>query len=471
VLDFSTMVKLASSVLVVDDDAAQREFLCEGLASFGLGAVAVASADEALAWLSEYKTKVVVSDLRMPKVDGLALCKELVARYPNIPIILLTAFGSYEMAVAALRAGAYDFHAKPVDLEVLAACIQRAIERVELGQTVARLERELEQALPLRAASFGLVGESRAMQEVIALVARVAQSDASVCVTGESGTGKEVIARMLHDSSPRAAAPFVAVHCAALPEQLLEAELFGHEKGAYTDAKTARPGLFVAAGAGTIFLDEIGDMPLSLQVKLLRALQERKVRPIGAVREVPFEARVVSATHRDLARDVEEGKFREDLFFRIHVVPIFVPPLRARGHDILLLADHILAAIGRRSGRSKLTLRKDAVDCMLRYAWPGNVRELQNCMERAAALAGGDNLEAIDLPLGVRQAASSHAPEAPSIAEEFVTLEELERHYILRVLSAVGGNRSVAAKMLGLDRSTLWRKLDRLGFSKVEEPR
>jgi len=304
-----------------------------------------------------------------------------------------------------------------------------------------------------------LVGESPAIVRVRQLLDRVVDSDASVLVTGESGTGKEVVARILHRHGRRKEGPFVAVNCAAMPEQLLESELFGHARGAFTDARAARTGLFVQAHRGTLLLDEIGDLPLALQPKLLRALQERVVRPVGGNEEVPFDVHVVATTNRDLESAVEEGRFREDLFFRIDVLRVDVPPLRARGSDVLLLAHHFLRPCAERSGKPIQGISHGAAEKLLQYAWPGNVRELQNCIERAVALTGHEQILVEDLPERIRAYGRAHVVVASDDPSELVPLEVVEQRYIARVMEAVGGNKTLAARVLGLDRKTLYRKL------------
>jgi two-component system response regulator HydG len=294
------------------------------------------------------------------------------------------------------------------------------------------------------------------------LLTRVADTETTVLVTGESGTGKELVAKALHSKSGRKDGPFVAINCAAMPESLLESELFGHTKGAFTDARTARPGLFIRASKGTLFLDEIGEMPAGMQAKLLRALQERTVRPVGGDSEQPFDARIIAATNRDLETEVEEKRFREDLFYRINVVRLHVPPLRARGSDILLLAQHFLERYAVQSRRPVVGMTSAAADKLLSYPWPGNVRELQNCIERAVALAQFDQIGVDDLPEKIRDYKTARINIESNDPAELLPMEEVERRYILKVLEAVGGNKTLAAQVLGFDRRTLYRKLERV---------
>jgi DNA-binding NtrC family response regulator len=442
------------NVLLVDDEAAMGDYLVEGLMGADFRATAVRSGEQALAQIALQDFDVLVTDLRMKGMGGLELCRRVRETTAELPVIVLTAFGDYAAAVEAVRAGAYDFLAKPVKLDVLSLALSRAVERRRLRREVKALEQS-------RAGqAFGdLVGDSSAMRKVHDLVARIAPAETSVLVTGESGTGKELVARALHVGSPRRAGPFIAINCAALPETLLEGELFGYERGAFTDAKAAKTGLFVQANGGTLFLDEIGELPLGLQAKLLRALQERVVRPLGSNREIPFDVRLVTATNRDLETAVEEKRFREDFYFRINVVELRLPPLRVRGNDILELAAHFLREFAGRGKKPVTAMTAEVGEKLLAYPWPGNVRELSNVIERAVALTHHDHITVQDLPEKVAQHRRSHVVLTDET--EFVTLEEMEKRYILQILAAVGGSKSVAARILGLDRTTLWRKLER----------
>ncbi|WP_146647733.1 sigma-54-dependent transcriptional regulator [Labilithrix luteola] len=446
------------TILVVDDDPAMCEFLEQGLGTFGFSVEGLTSEAQALERIERADLDAVVTDLRMRGMGGHELCRAIVARRPDLPVLVLTAFGTYETAVDAIRVGAYDFLSKPVQLDTLAIALTRATDRSVLRREVQRLRRSLDETQ-----GFGeILGESPSMRRVYRLLSRIAGSDSSVLLTGESGTGKELVARALHTNGSRPEGPFVAINCAAMPEPLLEAELFGHEKGAFTDAKTGRAGLLVLANGGTLFLDEIGDMPMGLQVKLLRAVQERTVRPVGGRREVPFDARIITATNRDLEGLIELGRFREDLYFRVNVIQVELPPLRARGQDVLLLAQAFLQKIAGRTGTEVTGIDPEAASKLLAYAWPGNVRELQNCIERAVALAHGELVTVQDLPDRIARTRPAHQlPAMPDDEAGIVPLEELERGYILRALELVGGSRARAAKLLGLDRTTLWRKLER----------
>ncbi|QSQ11039.1 sigma-54-dependent transcriptional regulator [Myxococcus landrumensis] len=444
-------------VLMVEDEREMRAMLEKGLTRRGYAPVALGSADEALARLATEDFDVVLTDLRMPGMDGLALCERIVLNRPDIPVIVVTAFGSLETAVAAIRAGAYDFVTKPIDVDALVLVLERAVQHRALRDEVRRLRQELGR----RQDGGAVVGESPAMQQAYALIDRVADLDSTVLITGESGTGKEVAARAVHTRGRRSEGPFVALNCAAMPEALLESELFGHAKGAFTDAKAARTGLFVQAHGGTLFLDEVGELPLTLQPKLLRALQERVVRPVGGDTEIPFDARIVAATNRDLELAVEEGRFREDLYYRLNVIGVELPPLRARGNDVLLLSQRFIEQFAARNNKRVMGLSPAAAQRLLAYGWPGNVRELQNCMERAVALTSFEQLTVDDLPERIRNYSQPKGAAENPDPSELVTLEELERKYIHRVLETVGGSRTLAARILGVDRKTLYRKLER----------
>ena len=434
-----------------------REMLERALTRRGFEAFGVRGADEALGWLGSSDADVVLTDLNMPGMNGLELCERIALNRPDVPVVVITAFGSMETAIAAIRAGAYDFVTKPFELDALGLVLERAVTHHRLRDEVRRLREVVEE----RTGSDAVVGESPALKKAWELIHRIADSDTTVLITGESGTGKEVAARAIHERSRRQEAPFVPINLAAMPEALLESELFGHARGAFTDARSARTGLFVEANGGTLFLDEVGELPLALQPKLLRALQERKVRPVGGNAEVPFDVRIVAATNRDLEAAVEEGRFREDLFYRLNVVGLELPPLRARGNDVLLLAQRFLRQFADRSGKRVSGVSPQAAQRLLDYGWPGNVRELQNCIERAVALTRFEQLAVDDLPEKIqRYRATQLMPEGVD-ASSVVTLEELERRYILRVLGAMGGSRTLAARALGVDRKTLFRKLER----------
>ena len=446
------------NILIVDDDRDMCGLLQTALGKKGFHVTTRQSGAEAFDLLDTEDFDVVVTDLNMKGMTGLQLCERVAQNRPDVPVVVITAFGSLETAVAAIRAGAYDFITKPFEVEALELTLTRAVQHRSLREEVKRLRRVVSEK------QLGeLMGQSTAMKKVYDLISRVSESDATVLITGESGTGKEVVARALHQRSRRREGPFVAINCAAMPETLLESELFGHAKGAFTDAKQSALGLFVQATNGTLFLDEIGDMPIGLQPKLLRALEERKVRPVGATTEVPFDVHVVAATNHDLESAIDERRFREDLFYRINVIHISLPPLRARGNDILLLAQHFIETFAPLSGKTVTGLSAPAAEKLLGYHWPGNVREVKNCIERAVALTRYEQIAVEDLPEKIRDYRQSHVIVASDDASDLVSMEEVERRYILRVLQAVAGNKTLAAQILGFDRKTLYRKLERFG--------
>ena len=446
-------------ILIVDDERSMCDLLETDLRLRDFVPCCFTSAEEAFEAFCRDDFEVVLTDLKMPGMDGIQFCSRLVANRPDVPVIVMTAFGSLETAIAAIRAGAYDFVIKPIELELLAVILRRAIERRQLQEQV-RLLRETVRSV----GSFEeILGQSPPMRKLYDQLSQIADSEASILITGESGTGKELVARALHQRSRRSGKPFVAVNCAALPDTLLESELFGHMKGAFTDARNDRKGLFVQAEGGTLLLDEIGDMPLSMQPKLLRALEESKVRPVGSEKEVAFDVRILATTNRDLETAVEERRFREDLFFRVNVIQVELSPLRARGADALLLAQHFLAICAARAKKKVSGMSGTVAEKLLAYSWPGNVRELRNVIERAVALTRFDTLTVEDLPEKIRDYRSSQVIFAGSDPGELVPLEEVERRYILHVLDAVGGNRTLAARTLGLDRKTLYRKLRQYG--------
>jgi len=459
---------MSARVLLVDDDRSLCEWVESALTKRGLTVTWRNSADEGFALLDAEDFDVVIADLNMRGMNGLELCQRIAGSRPDTPVVVITAFGSLETAVAAIRAGAYDFITKPFDIEALHLTLNRAIAHRALRQEVTRLRRAVTEA-----SRFGeLLGASAAVRRVYDLLDRVAETDASVLITGESGTGKELVARAIHQRSRRAAGPFVAINCSAMPETLLETELFGHVKGAFTDARAARTGLFLQAEQGTLFLDEIGDLPLPLQPKLLRALQDRKVRPVGSDTEVAYDARLIAATNRDIELAVEEHRFRDDLYYRINVLQVHLPPLRERGSDILLLAQHFIEKYAAGANKPVAGLTPEAAEKLMSYGWPGNVRELQNCMERAVALTRFDHIVVEDLPEKVRAYRPSRVLLGGEDPTEVLPLEEVERRYILWAVDALGGSKTLAAQKLGVDRKTLYRKLEQYeGRRSPKEPK
>ncbi|MFO0911742.1 MAG: sigma-54 dependent transcriptional regulator [Pirellulales bacterium] len=450
---------MSGSVLIVDDERSMCELLETDLRLRGFEPTWFTSASAAWDSLRAGDYDAVLTDVRMPGTSGIELCQQVADARPDLPVVVMTAFGSLETAVAALRAGAYDFVTKPVEMDLLAVALERAVKQHRLQRQV----RELAETIDHRTSFGELLGDSPAMQRVYAQLSQLAPTDMSVLVTGESGTGKELVARSIHRRSRRSAGPFVAVNCGAIPETLIESELFGHAKGAFTDARQERQGLFVRAEGGTLFLDEIGELPLAMQVKLLRALEERAVRPVGSDREIRIDVRVVSATNRDLEEAIRQQQFREDLYYRVNVAQIELPPLRARGTDVLLIAQHLLNSFAESMQKQITGLHESAAERLLAYPWPGNVRELRNVMERAAALTTHQLIMREDLPEKIQQHSARQMVLHGDDAASLVPLDEVERRYILHVLDVAQGNRTQAAQVLGLDRKTLYRKLKQYG--------
>ncbi len=442
-----------SRILVVDDDASSRELLARILASDGHSVRTCADGSEALAELGgDSPPDLVVSDIRMAEVDGLQVVDAFRQRSPDTPVVLVTAFGNVDGALEAIRRGAADYISKPYDVDAIKLVVARALRQRALALENRSLRRDLRDKYRLE----NVVGRSEAMLQVFKTAARVASSDATVLILGESGTGKELVARAIHSSSPRAQGPFVAVDCGAIAEGVLESELFGHARGAFTGAQAARRGLFEEAQRGTLFLDEIGDIGQNLQARLLRALQEGTIRRVGTNEQVGVDVRVVAATNRDLDQAVRDGAFRSDLYYRLNVVTLRIPPLRERREDIPLLAEHF-ARKHARSGAG--TISPAARDLLAAYRWPGNVRELENVVARALALNPFGVVLPEDLPETVRAPSPPEPPRAGLAVEGRPTLAELERRYAAQVLRETGGNKTRAAEVLGIDRKTLYRIL------------
>jgi DNA-binding NtrC family response regulator len=434
-----------------------REMLVSLLEEEGYRARSSASVDEALAASREAEFDAVVSDIRMPGKSGVELLAELREARPETPVILMTAFGSIDAAVDAMRSGAFDYITKPFKRGAVIASLERAFERRSLEQENRRLRRALD-----RTSAFGdLIGASSAMHEIFALIRKISSSRSNVLITGESGTGKEVVARTIHFTGARAHAPFVPINCTAMPEGLLESELFGHVRGAFTGAHATKRGLFEEANGGTIFLDEIGDMSPALQSKLLRVLQDQEIRPVGGNKAVRVDVRVVAATNKDLKKEIAEGRFRQDLFYRLNVIAIHIPPLRERPEDIPPLA---LAFLERHAPGRGMTLARDALELLRHQRWEGNARELENALERALLLASGSAIEVGDLPFGIEIGASERDAQRPerqllgSAEAQQMSLRELSDLYTERILDLVHGNKVRAARILGINRRTLYRR-------------
>ncbi len=444
-------------MLVVDDAPDSAGLLHEVFEREGYEVVVAASGAEAVRLAQECRFDVVLSNVRLPDIDGIEVLRRLKKADPDLAVILLTAFGTVETAIKAMHEGAFDYVRKPFELDVLRRCVERALQRRQLVDE--RRVRAEDAAEPTRVEN--IVGSSPGMVELFKLVSRVAGTKSSVLIRGESGAGKELIARTIHLNSPRRGHPFVAVNCMSFSEGVLESELFGHVRGAFTGATERRPGLFLEADHGTLFLDEIGDMSLSMQAKLLRVLQEQEVKPVGGTEMVPIDVRVVAATHRDLDALVRAGRFREDLYYRLNVVTLNFPPLRERLEDVPRIATHYLTVFSEQANRPIHGFTPEAMAALRAYAWPGNVRELVNVVERAVALAPGSVVEITDLP----EKLATRALIARAIAGQPTdrpTLAEVTRRYVLQVLGEVGGNKTEAARLLGVPRRTLYRMLARL---------
>jgi DNA-binding NtrC family response regulator len=443
------------SILVVEDDAAMRDLLTEELSDAGYSVQAASGASIGLELARADRFDLIITDLRMPEMDGFDLIRGVRALPEPPHVVMITAFGSIETAIRAVKLGAYDYITKPFEIEELLLVADKALGERALRTKVARLQREVEERFGLG----NIIAKSQSMRDVVSLVQRIAGSTASVLITGESGTGKELIARGIHYNSTRANGPFVGVNLAAVPEGLIESELFGHKKGAFTDARADKPGLFVEADAGTIFLDEIGELALPLQAKLLRVLQEHEVRPLGATKNQHVDVRVLAATNKNLEAMLADGSFREDLYYRLNVIHLDLPPLRSRPEDIVPLAEHVLVQLGaKQSPPRHMRLSPEAQHLLLAYHWPGNVRELMNVLERGVALCQGELIADDDLPSHVRERRPADFLGA-AVARR-MTLGELEREFIEAVLADEAGNKTRAAQRLGLDRKTLYRKLD-----------
>jgi two-component system, NtrC family, response regulator AtoC len=441
-----------STVLIVDDERTLARSIKVFLTDIGYQAETAGSAEQALEMMEKLRPDVMFVDVRLPGMTGLELLPKIREFDPNIPVIIMTAYGTIAGAVDAVKNGAYDYLKKPVDLDELKLLADRARETVRLKQELSYYRARTARELPFA----GIVGESPAMRAVLDRAARISTLDdmPPVLITGETGTGKGLVARSLHASGPRAAKPFIEVNCTALPASLMESELFGHERGAFTDAKESKIGLFEAAEGGFLFLDEIGDVELSLQGKLLRAIEERMVRRVGGVRDRKVDARILAATNRDLERDSQEGRFRKDLYFRLAVILLRLPPLRERGDDVLLLADDFMRRYSAKYGREVDTLDSAARDLLLSYSWPGNVRELSHVIERAVLWSRGRVLEADQLAL-------SNPPPPPDGDE---SLPHRERSMIEQALREADGNQTQAAKKLGISRDTLRYRLKKFGI-------
>ena len=442
----------ANTILVVDDNPGHRAMLKTLLEGWGYSVIEADDGTTALSTIKERSVAIILMDVKMVHMSGVEALERVQAYNPAIPVIMMTAYSSVETAVDTLKKGAYDYLTKPLDFEKLKLTIERIMERMSLQQENQHLRERLGQQFQRE----NIVGTSPAMVRLLEVVEQAAPSDANILITGESGTGKELVAGALHYNSPRKEFPFIKINCAAITETLLESELFGHAKGAFTGAEKAKKGKFVQAHNGSILLDEIGEMPLSMQSKLLRVLQEKEVSPVGSEKTVQVDVRVIASTNKSVEQLLDSGQFREDLFFRINVVHLDVPPLRDRVEDIPVLAHHFLEVMARKNSKQIHGLTPDAMDALLKYPWPGNVRELINTIERAVVLTRSDYLSAADFPLLI-QKVQKEASAAAGVGTR--SLAEVEKETIIQTLEAAAGNRSEAARRLGITRKTLLNKL------------
>lgn len=442
------------TILVVDDEPEMRALMRDVLQERGHQVTLAENGRDALKRLGEEDYVVVLTDLRMKGMEGIELLTEIKRAYPDMNVILMTAFGSVETAVEAMKQGAYDYLVKPVKTEELIRVTERAVREGTLRREVNHLRREVHKEYSFHQ----ILGKSKPMREVFDLIRRVADSPTNVLITGESGTGKELVAKAIHYNSERRDGPFIPVNCAAIPEALLESELFGHMKGAFTDAKSDKRGLFEEAQKGTLLLDEISELPTLLQAKLLRAIQEREIRRVGSTRAVPVNVRIIAATNLNLSEEVKAKRFREDLYYRLNVIEIRLPPLRERREDIPLLVEAFLRKCAEASHKEVRGMTESALALLIDYPWPGNVRELENVIERAVILSRGERIVPEDLPPTITGTRGGKRV-MDEAAERTLPLEKVEREYILRILEKTGGNKYQAAQVLGIDRKTLYRKL------------
>ena len=448
---------MKSKILVVDDEQGIRTMLKAVLTREGYD---VSEADDGVSAVKAVENQafdLILMDIRMSDMDGIEAMAEIIKISPSIPVMMMTAHASVKTAVDALKSGAYDYLTKPLDIDELKILVEKGLEYYRLREENLSLKERLSD----RYGFSRIVGRSKPMKELLETLAHVAPTDATVLILGETGTGKELIANAIHENSPRSKKAFIKVSCAALPETLLESELFGHEKGAFTGAMSRKAGRFELANGGTLFLDEVGDMSPAIQVKLLRVLQEREFEPLGSTRTIRVDIRLITATHRDLESEAREGRFREDLFYRLNVVPVRIPPLRERKDDIPLLAEHFLRAYQEKHKAPMHGFLPKTVDLLVRYDWPGNIRELENTVERAVLLCRGEYVAPLDLPAAL-QIREQELPKV--VVPPGMSLDEVEKEVILQTLEEAGGNRTLAAQILGISRKTIQNKLKEYGL-------
>jgi two-component system response regulator PilR (NtrC family) len=446
-------MKADISILAVDDDVNMLAMLEKFLKRAGYTVDTTPDSMKAMSLVDEKNYDIVITDIQMPRATGMDLLKRIKELQKDTMVIMITAFGSVDSAVNAMKAGAYDYVSKPFNIDEILALLERATQQRRLQREVESLRQEVE-----RKYSFSsIIGKSKAMQDIFALIQRLSHARSNVLITGRSGTGKELIAKAIHYNSERRAMPLVTVNCSAIPESLLESELFGHEKGAFTGAITSRRGLFETANGGTLFLDEIGDMPLGSQSKLLRVVETGEVRPVGSDDVKKVDVRIIAATHRDLKELIKHDQFREDLFYRLNVISVHVPDLKDRPEDVSILVEHFMKKYGEQFGMPNIRITHEASACLIKYTWPGNVRELENVIERSIALSSGEVVDAKDLPEHLFQMKPSELID--DLATDNMPITEVEKRYIMRILQRTNWHQSKAAQILGIDRKTLYRKI------------
>ncbi len=448
---------MIGSILIADDEQEIRESLSIVLREEGYRCTAVADGEEAIEALKEHSFDILITDLKMPKADGLEVLDEALQRSSDILTVIITAHATIETAIQALRKGAADYILKPLDFDEVIIRIEKLLKQKKLIRENNYLRNQID-----REYNFNhIIGESPAMKEVYRMVKRVSEANSNVLITGPSGTGKELVARAIHSNSSRSSKPFIAINCGAIPKELIESELFGHKKGAFTGAISDKDGVFTAANKGSVFLDEVGEIPLGQQVNLLRVIQEREVKPIGSNQTISFDTRIIAATNKDLEQEVENGNFREDLYYRLNVVEIPLPTLQQRREDIPLLAHHFLNKYSRELNRPVKGISGDAMSALMSYEWKGQVRELENIIERTVLLGSGDFITFDDLPNSIRNTEGTYTFDPNSLEE---AVQNFEKHHIMSVLKQTEGNKTEAARLLGIDPSTLYRKMEKMGI-------
>jgi len=448
---------MIGSILVADDEEEIRNSLSIVLREEGFRCMAVADGEEAIKALKEHSFDILVTDLKMPKADGIEVLEQVMQRSAETLTIIITAHATVETAIQALRKGASDYILKPLDFDEVILRIENLLNQKKLVQENKYLREQIDQEFNFN----HIIGESPAMKEVYRMVKRVSNANSNVLITGPSGTGKELVARAIHSNSPRSSKPFIAINCGAIPKDLMESELFGHKKGAFTGAISDKDGVFVAANKGTVFLDEVGEIPVDQQVNLLRVIQEREVKPIGSNQMISFDTRIIAATNKNLEEEIEKGNFREDLYYRLNVVEIPLPTLQKRKEDIPLLAHHFIKKYSRELNRPVKGISSEAIGALMSYDWKGQVRELENIIERSVLLGDGDFITPDDLPGSIQESSNDFEYDADSLED---AVQTFEKHHIISVLKRTEGNKAEAARLLGIDPSTLYRKMERMGI-------